>query len=160
MASRVVIHTSTNITFHLVLMLSTRNMARFAPFSEAGSFNIVHSDVRGAQGFQLCFILRWSRSIHQCLGPKVVRQRVTAGLFQFITHLLTSVNAPLSVLMPALRFDQSGGGCAGYTNCDTADALYGPFVKTTAYALLRVQTITPRHIDRSCLRLSCGNFRV
>jgi hypothetical protein len=137
------------ITFHICVDVVNEKHAAFCGISDLGSFNLVHSGVRGAQGFQLCFTLRWSRLLHQCFGPKVVRQRVTAAPLQFITHLGDSVNAPPSVLKPARPSTRLE--VAVHTNCDTADALHGPSVNTAAYALLRVQAITPRHIDRTCL---------
>jgi hypothetical protein len=143
------------ITFHTCVDVVNEKHAAFCGISDVGSSNLVHSGVRGAQGFQLCFTLRWSRllNLHQCFGPKVVRQRVTAAPLQFIT-LLTHLRVQKPAL-PSIRLE-----VAVQTNCDTADALHGPSVNTTAYALLRVQATTPRHIDRSCLRLSCNNLRV
>jgi hypothetical protein len=143
MASHVESFKSTFITFHTCVDVVNEKHAAFCGISDVGSFNLVHSGVRGAQGFQLCFTLRWSRllNLHQCFGPKVVRQRVTAAPLQFttlLTHLGDSVNAPPSVLKPALpgiRLE-----VAVHTNCRyrlSADALRGPSMNTTAYALTR-----------------------
>jgi hypothetical protein len=100
------------ITFHICVDVVNKKHSAFCGISDVGIFNLVHSGVRGAQGFQLCFTLWWSRLLHQCFGPKVVRKRVTAAPLQFIT-LLTHLGQRSALRTEASpSFGQTGGGCA------------------------------------------------